>query len=154
MDNFTHKAHKLKSHEKSKYPNSSRSSPRPSTRRTGRFFSCRSIRLGGKQAAAIDISVRWAIESMVSCRAWSGDTRLVPFAFSRHFILFPDISLRFRTLLGDVRNCPVARAVPSCLPLSRAVCLKKNRPAHRLGWTGRSRRERRSAVPNSHRASG
>ena len=108
MDNFKHKAHKLKSHENPKYPHSSRSSPRPSTRRTGRFLLRRSIRLDGKQAAAIDISVRWVIGSMVSCRAWSGNTRLVPFAFSGHFILFPDIFAPFANI---VLRCP---QLPDC----------------------------------------
>lgn len=101
-------------------------------KRDGAFsFLCRSIRLGGKQTAAIDASVREAINQMISCRAWGEDTKILDPSRSP----FPDISSylrtfppRFRTLSGDVRNYSIIRAVPSCLPLSRAVCLKKIAP--------------------------
>lgn len=80
----------------------------------------------------------------------------------RLFRTFCLIFGHFRTVCG---HCPAMSAIArspapfrlACrysVPLSRVVCLKENRPAHRLGWTGRSRRERWSAVPNSHRASG
>ena len=125
----------------------SRPSPRPSTSVAGRFFSRRSIRLDGKQVVVIDISVRGAA---ILGSSHSPFRDILPYlrTFSRHFW----------ALSGDVRNYLIVRAVPSCSPLFRAAiscrASKENRPAHRLGWTRRSRRERWSAVPNSHRASG
>lgn len=132
----------------------SRSSPRSSTRWTGRFLLCRSIRLDGKQAAAIDISMREAIYSMISCRASGDDIRFIPFAFSGHFALFADIFAAFPDI---ARRCPQLSGCPRRSVLLAVISCrvsKENRPAHRLGWAGRSRRERWSTVPNSHRASG
>lgn len=60
---------------------------------------CRSIRLDGKQAAAIDISMREAIYSMISCRASGDDIRFIPFAFSGHFALFADIFAPFADIV-------------------------------------------------------
>lgn len=103
--------------EKGQVKSPSRPSPRPSTSVAGRFFLCRSIRLDGKQAATIDISVHGAV------------------IFGQSRSPFPDISShlrtfsrRLRTLSVEVLNCPIACAVPSCLSLSRAVCLKKIAP--------------------------
>lgn len=65
---------------------------------------------------------------------------------------FPDIvpylrtfSPRLRTLSCDVRNCPVARAVPSCLPLFRAVRLKKIAPP--IGYDGRGNLVENDGIP-------
>lgn len=65
---------------------------------------------------------------------------------------FPDILpylrtflARFRTLSDDIRNYTPIRAVPSCLPLSRAVCLKKIAPP--IGWDGRGDLVENDGVP-------
>lgn len=95
----------------------SRPSPRPSTSVAGRFLLCRSIRLGGKQVTAIDVSVRGAV---IFGQSRSPFPDILPYlrTFSRHF----------RALSGDVHNYLIVRAVLSCLPLSRAVRLKKIAP--------------------------
>lgn len=156
-----HKAHKYEFHEKPGYTKSPLPThsivppiaPSPYKQERGVFLR-RSIRLNGKQTAAIDVSERGAIGSMISCRALGGDIRPAPFAFPGHFVLFTDIFAPFRDIL---RRCPQLPDHSRRSVLLAAIpchVSKENRPAHRLGWTGRSRRERRSAVPNSHRASG
>ena len=88
--------------------------------------------------------MREAIYSMISCRASGDDIRFIPFAFSGHFALFADIFAPFPDI---VRRCPQlpVRAVPSCLPLSRAVCLKKIAPP--IGWDGRGDLVENDGVP-------
>lgn len=75
-------------------------------------------------------------------------------SFLGHFALFADIFAPFPDI---IQQCPQLPDHPRRSVLLAAIpcrVSKENRPAHRLGWTGRFRRERWSAVPNSHRALG
>lgn len=111
---------------------SSRSSPRSPTRRAGRFFSRRSIRLGGKQAESITINALgdWIDDCLPSVG------RRYPARPVRLFRTFYPISGHFRPVSG---HCPSVSAIArssapfrsACrypVPLSRAVCLKKIAP--------------------------
>lgn len=156
MDNFVREAHKLKSHKK---PGYTKSLPRPALRpvpRQARRGVFTSVDTAGREASRgeaglIEIYGAWddLLDGFVPCVGRRYQIRPV-----RLFRTFRPIRGHFRPVSGHSPTMSeIARSHapfrPACrylVPLSRAVGLKKNRPAHRLGWAGRPRRERRSAV--------